>query len=83
MEITTVHTEVAVAHPAPVKDYSEAARAHTVSVTVSIAAVKFHTHAATAHIAAMTVHMHPFEPTSTAHEKMAKPFFKRGKAVLF
>ena len=35
------------------------------------------TQTATACTAAATAHTHPLEPTSTTHEKLAKPFFIR------
>ena len=47
---------------------------HTGTVTAHIAAITAHARNATAYIRTVTAHIHPFEPTATAHEKMAKPF---------
>ena len=44
------------------------------AITAHAGTVTFHIAAITAHTRNVTAHMRPFEPTSTSHEKMAKPF---------
>ena len=75
IEASTFHTDAVTAH---IEDLT----AHTATTKVHIEAVTVHIEDETAHIgdetsytASTTVHMPPFEPTATAYEKMAKPFY--------
>ena len=60
-----------------VTSYIEDITAHIDVVTANIETVTSHIEAATAHTASGIIKP-PFEPTATAPEKMAKPFFQRG-----
>ena len=55
--------------------YLNAAIAHTEAEKSHIEDVKSHMDAE--HIVAVTAYMHPFEPTATAHKKMANPFYSK------
>ena len=78
IEDVTAHLAPVIIHIEVVTSHIKAVTAHTAPLTVPIAAVKAHTEGVTDHIAAATTNKHPFEPTTTAHDEMAKPFFEKG-----
>ena len=57
--------------------YIEAVTSYIEDVTAHIETVAAHIEAATAHTAPGIIKP-PFEPTATAPEKMAKPFYSKG-----
>ena len=70
----TSYIEAVTAHIAPITAHIEAVTAHIETVTSHIEAATAHTSTVTAYTAPGTIKP-PLEPTVTAPEKMANPFF--------
>ena len=71
---TIACSDVAKAHMEPATAHIEPTTIHAEVVTAHVEDSITHAEAAISNIAAATSHVHPFESTTTAHEKIVKPF---------